>query len=97
MAAYRQRERDALLLQLQRERCTSSLWVMPKPRGFNGCCITAIATAASCSSLLLNIERGRSVKRERKVCEERENGRERLTLLMCQRPIKKKERASKPS
>ncbi|KAL4201351.1 hypothetical protein AMTRI_Chr02g215630 [Amborella trichopoda] len=41
---------------------------MLKPRGFNGCFITAIASiaiAASRPSLLLNIERGRSTKRER--------------------------------
>ncbi|KAL4181396.1 hypothetical protein AMTRI_Chr12g237070 [Amborella trichopoda] len=41
---------------------------MPKPRGFDGYCIAAIAsisTTASRPLLLLNIERGRSAKRER--------------------------------
>ncbi|KAL4193011.1 hypothetical protein AMTRI_Chr06g174740 [Amborella trichopoda] len=79
MAAYRQRERDTLL-QLQREvfipmfgaerasMADTEREAMPKPRGFNGCCIAAfasIATVASHPSLLLNIERGRYTKRDR--------------------------------
>ncbi|KAL4192591.1 hypothetical protein AMTRI_Chr06g172770 [Amborella trichopoda] len=104
MAAYRQRERDALLLlQLQREVSIPLGEAMPKPRGFNGCCIAAIVSIATAEH------------REREVREEREGGprresigerlrsvkrknrREGLTLIVCQCPIKKRERAAKPS
>ncbi|KAL4193003.1 hypothetical protein AMTRI_Chr06g174710 [Amborella trichopoda] len=70
---------------------------MPKPRGFNSCCITTIASIASIATIAsgrsAKKERGRFVKRERKGerfekrergrSVKRENRRERLTLITC--------------
>ncbi|KAL4201356.1 hypothetical protein AMTRI_Chr02g258280 [Amborella trichopoda] len=76
MAAYRQRERDALLASMadkERE-------VMLKPRGFNGCYIAAITSIDTAEHREREVceEREREVREEREnkreVCEEREGG-----------------------
>ncbi|KAL4193008.1 hypothetical protein AMTRI_Chr06g197230 [Amborella trichopoda] len=64
MAAYRQRERDALLLQQLERESDKEREAMPKPRGFNCCCIAAITSIAIREGGPRR-ERGRSAKRER--------------------------------